>query len=246
MHMTAARKDISDELISALATEPGLFHRGLNSEPLWRGITEGPLRALSANVSPGMRTLETGCGGTTVVFAARGARHTVVTPSTDEEARVRVLCGRYEVSLDSVDFRIGSSDTVLVDWAEPLDAMLIDGAHRFPFPALDWHYGATHLKAGGRLWVDDIAIPSVYGLFAFLRGEREWQLESIHDDKLAVFRKIADSPQSDTLDWELQRYNDPWKWVFSYMPAARRWRKFRQRAMLRSRIRMFRADRIRM
>jgi precorrin-6B methylase 2 len=234
---------INDALISALAAEPGLFHRGTEGEPLWRGITEGPLRALSAGLAPGMRTLETGCGGTTVVFAARGALHTVVTPSADEEQRVRVLCARYGVSLDTVDFRIGSSDEVLVDWSEPLDVMLIDGAHRFPFAMLDWHYAATHLKPGGRLWLDDIAIPSVYCLFAFLRSEREWRLMAIHDDKVAEFGKIANPPHSDTLDWELQRYNDPWKWVFSYMPPRRRWRKWRQRAMLRSRIRRLRSDR---
>jgi precorrin-6B methylase 2 len=234
---------IDDALLGALAAEPGLFHRGPTGEALWRGITETPLRALSASLTPGMRTLETGCGGTTVVFAARGALHTVVTPAPDEERRVRALCARHGVSLDAVDFRIGSSDEVLVNWSEPLDFVLIDGAHRFPFPMLDWHYGARNLKPGGRLWLDDIAIPSVHALFAFLQGEREWRLNTIHDDKVAEFTKVADAPHSDTLDWELQRFNDPWRWIFSYMPIGRRWRKWRQRAMLRSRIRRLRADR---
>jgi hypothetical protein len=190
-----------------------------------------------------MRTLETGCGGTTVVFAACGAHHTVVTPSRDEEQRVRDLCDQHRISLANVDFQIGSSDTLLVGWREPLDLLLIDGAHRFPFPMLDWHYGATHLKPGGRLWVDDIAIPSVNCLFTFLQREREWRLMAIHDDKVAEFTKVADARRSDTIDWELQRYNDPWRWTFSHMPLTRRWRKWRQRLMLRSRVRKHRAER---
>jgi hypothetical protein len=238
-----ARPVISDGLISSLAREPGLFHRGPDGEALWRGITEQPLRKLCTNLAPGMRTLETGCGGTTVVFAAHGTRHTVVTPSGDEERRVRDLCRRYGISLANVDFRIGSSDKVLVDWTEPLDVLLIDGAHRFPFPMIDWHYAAMSLKPGGRLWVDDIAIPAVNCLFSFLRSEREWRLLEIHDDKVAEFAKVAHAPRSDVLDWELQRYNDPWRWVFSHIPLSRRWRKWRQRAMLRSRLRRLRAER---
>ena len=64
---------LDDELLTRLAVEPGLFHLGPAGEPLWRGLTVGPLFALSRSIAPGMRTLETGCGGSTVVFAAGGA-----------------------------------------------------------------------------------------------------------------------------------------------------------------------------
>ena len=236
-------EQLTDALLAELAFEPGLFHRGPTGEALWRGITEEPLRALSRSLSPGIRTLETGCGGTTVVFAGAGTRHTVITPSRAEERRVRALCASHSISLDTVDFRIGSSDAVLPGWTDPLDVVLIDGAHRFPFPIIDWHYSASKLKVGGHLWLDDIAIPAVYRLLEFLESEHEWQLVAIHDDKVAQFNKIAQPADNSTLDWELQRYNDPWKWVFSYIPITRRWRKFRQRVMLRSRLRRRQADR---
>jgi len=229
--------ELSDALIRELSSAPGLFHRGSEGEALSGGITEVALRALENSVSPGMRTLETGCGGTTVAFAARGAVHTVVTPAKSEEDRVRRFCAEQGISLDTVDFRIGSSDVVLVGWDEPLDAVLIDGAHRFPFPMIDWHYVAGAVRVGGDVWVDDIAIPAVYRLFEFLRGEAEWQLVAIHDDKLARFKKVANPPEAYPLDWELQRYNDRSKWVYSYMPLGRRAQIWRDRAMIGTRLR---------
>jgi hypothetical protein len=234
---------LDDRLIADLAVKPGLFHRGPGGEALWRGLTEVPLRALYDSVRPGMRTIETGSGGTTVVFAARGARHTAVTPSPDEEVRIRELCEREGVDLATVDFAIGSSDEVLPGWSEPLDVVLIDGAHRMPFPFVDFHYTARHLKVGGELWLDDIPLPAVYRLYEFLAGEPEWELVAMHDDKVAQFRKLGEEvldPNRD--DWEHQHYNRPWKWVFSHIPLHRRWRLWRRRVMLRSRIRELRRN----
>jgi hypothetical protein len=239
---TTVSKELSDELVLRLAIAPGLFHRGEQGEELWRGLTEVPLRALHRSVRAGMRTLETGCGGTTVIFAAKGARHTVVTPSSDEEVRVRELCKSEGVPMDDVNFLIGSSDSVLAGFDEPLDLMLIDGAHRYPFPQIDWHYGAANLKVGGELWLDDVPIPAVYSLFEFLKGEKEWELVTVHDDKVAQFRKVAEVPADATKDWELQRYNRPWRFVFKHIPWSRRWRYGRQRVMLRSRIRTWRNE----
>lgn len=226
---------LDDALIARLATEPGLFHRGPSGERLPMGLTEAPLRVLHASIERGMRTLETGCGGTTVVFAAAAARHTAVTPSRAEEQRVRELCEREGIPLDTVDFRIGSSDRVLVEWSEPLDIVLIDGAHRFPLPMIDWHYVAPWLKVGGELWVDDIPIPAVYRLFEFLCGEPEWELVQMHGDKVAQFRKASEPANDPIHDWALQRYND--KWIFSHIPLRRRWRTWRDRAMIGTRVR---------
>ena len=226
---------LEDALLERLAGNSGLFHLGADGEPLSRALTVEPLRALAADLHPGMRTVETGCGGTTVVFAAAGTRHTVVTPSSAETDRVRAFCKGHGISLDSVSFMIGSSDRVLVDWSEPLDLVLVDGAHRIPFPFLDWHYTATHLKVGGRLYIDDIPIPAVHLLFDFLRREEEWRLVAVHGDKLAVFTKEAEATSDPSVDWEAQRFNLPW--VYDHVPLRRRWRKMRDRAMLGARVR---------
>jgi precorrin-6B methylase 2 len=228
-------EDLDGVLLERLATESGLFHRDPDGEALSRALALEPLRALAAELRPGMRTLETGCGGTTVAFAAAGTRHTVVTLDDAEVERVRAFCVQHGISLESVDFVVGSSDRVLVDWSEPLDIVLVDGAHRVPFPFLDWHYTASHLKVGGRLFVDDIPIPAVHLLFDFLRGEDEWRLVAIHGDKLAVFEKAAVPPADPLLDWEAQRFNLPW--IYDHVPLRRRWRKLRDRAMIGTRLR---------
>jgi predicted O-methyltransferase YrrM len=226
---------LDDTLLVRLATQSDLFHRAADGTPLSRALTVDPLRAVAAAVAPGARTLETGCGGSTVVFAAAGARHTVVTPSEAEVERVRAFCAGNGISLDTVDFRIGSSDATLPGWTEPLDVVLVDGAHRMPYPFIDWHYSSRALRVGGRLLLDDVAIPAVYVLFDYLRGEREWRLRHVHGDKLAEFEKIAESPPDDAGDWELQRYNLPWR--VSHIPLRRRWRRARDWAMLGTRVR---------
>jgi hypothetical protein len=225
--------DIDANLLDALANEEGLFHITDEGLRLSRSLTGAPLQALCGSVSSGMRTLETGCGGTTVVFAAAGTRHTVVTPDVGEVERVRAFCAEHGIPIDDVEFRVGSSDRELVEWNEPLDLFLIDGAHRMPYPLLDWHYGARSLRVGGRLFLDDVPIPAVHVLYDFLCKEPEWDLEAIHADKLAVFRKVLEPPVDSTLDWELQAYNLPWS--YGHIPLTRRWRKARDWAMLGTR-----------
>jgi hypothetical protein len=182
-----------------------------------------------------MRTLETGCGGSTVVFAACGARHTVVTPDASEAERVREFCEQNDIPHDGVDFVIDSSDRALVDWSEELDLVLIDGAHRLPFPMLDWHYTAPWMRVGGRVFLDDVPIPAVHALFEFLRGEDEWRLLGVPGDKTAIFEQVKKVDPAPDSDWEAQRYNRRWR--YRHMPLSRRWRTWRARAALGTRLR---------
>jgi precorrin-6B methylase 2 len=221
---------LDDQTMDRLAVERGLFHLGDEGEALARGITRPPLEAIRSVVRPGMRTLETGCGGTTVVFAAQGARHTAISPSADEHRRVREYCGEMGVASDDVEFLVGSSDDVLPSWTEELDVVLVDGAHRMPFPLIDWHYTARHLKAGGHMFVDDVSIPAVYVLFQFLQGDPDWRLIGVPGDKTAHFQKIAEPAVELNADWELQSYNYPWK--YGHIPLQRRWRKFEEKAYM--------------
>src|SRR6266550_5673662 len=68
------------------------------------GLAWKALEWLEANVQPGMRTLETGSGASTVVFAARGAAHTVISPSADEQRRIREYCAAKAISVDQLRF----------------------------------------------------------------------------------------------------------------------------------------------
>src|SRR5918992_5227680 len=119
---------VTAELRSA---PPGLHGEG---DEYW-GLAWAALEWLEGHVEPGMATLETGAGSSTIVFAARGAEHEAVTPEAAEEERIRSTCERLGVDDGGVRFLLGSSHTVLPRWqARPLDLALIDGAHGFPYP----------------------------------------------------------------------------------------------------------------
>src|SRR5438034_7496237 len=117
---------VPDQLATELRTGPPRLH-GLGAE-YW-GLAWPALRWLEDNVKSGMATLETGAGASTMVFAAAGADHEVVTPSADEETRIRGECAARGISSGRVRFHIGSSHLVLPQWEpRPLDLVLVDGA----------------------------------------------------------------------------------------------------------------------
>ena len=64
---------------------PGLHGEG---NEFW-GLAWPALEWLEREVRPGMATLETGAGSSTLAFAAGGAEHVAVTPDPGEEQRIR-------------------------------------------------------------------------------------------------------------------------------------------------------------
>jgi hypothetical protein len=164
------------------------------------------LRFMYSLLTPGMSTLETGCGQTTVVFAIAGANHTCIMPDAGEAERVRRYCT--EIGLEeNITFVIESSDRALPRSdliPSKLDLVLIDGAHGFPMPVIDWHYTAHRLKVGGILVIDDYRMPSVKILYDFVYAEEEWGFVAIVQNT-AFFRKVAE-PKG-PVDWTSQRIN---------------------------------------
>jgi hypothetical protein len=166
-----------------------------------------------------MTTLETGSGSSTIVFAGRGARHTAISPVPDEHARIAQWCAQHGISTAQVRFIAASSHTALLhEWEpEPLDIVLIDGAHSFPFPVLDWLYTAEHLKVGGRVLVDDAYQPAVNVLARYLRSHPSWELETVPGHRTPVFRKTGESALS--FDWDDRALG---RARFDYLPPKRR------------------------
>src|ERR687883_850700 len=165
------------------ASPPGLHGAG---DEYW-GLAWAALGWLEDNVSRGMATLETGSGSSTLVFAARGAEHEAVTPDPAEEARIRAECERRGISSERVRFLIGPSHKVLPRWEpRPLDLVLVDGAHGFPYPTLDWWYLAPHLKIGGLMLLDDAYMPPVAAVVDHLRDSKAWRLEAPVSFRTAV------------------------------------------------------------
>jgi hypothetical protein len=185
---------------------------------LW-GLAWAALAYIERTVQPGMATLETGAGASTIVFAARGAEHEAVTPSADEAERIARECERRGISTDRLTFRIGSSADVLRDWEpRPLDFVLVDGAHAFPYPTLDWWYLAPHLKVGGLMLLDDAYMPPVAAVVDHLRDSAAWRLEEPASFRTAVARKLADEVPDG--EWKGERSGG--RMNFRYLPPAQR------------------------
>jgi hypothetical protein len=186
---------ISNVLLDRLISDNPMLQAWGDGTPANWSVTPDALHFLASLLKPGMRTLETGSGHTTVVFALAGTNHVCVTPDPTEHTRIMEYCRKLGVG-GSVRFINGSSDAVLPrDSSLPaqLDVVFLDGAHRFPFPCLDWHYTHTRLPIGGVMAIDDYEMPSVKILHDFLCGEDEWELMRTID-RTAFFRKLADAP----------------------------------------------------
>ena len=182
------------------------------------GLAWPALQWLEQHVQPSMATLETGSGASTVIFAARGATHTAISPVADEHERIRRYCDQHGISTESVRFVAESSHLALPDLdVGPLDVALIDGAHSFPFAILDWVHIAPRLRVGGALLVDDAYQPAVNVLVRYLRTTDAWQLECVLGHRTPCFRKTGEEIL--TFDWDDRALGRP---RFDYLPPARR------------------------
>lgn len=155
------------------------------------GIGTDTLRFLDKHVTSESRTLETGAGLSTLVFAYKGAAHTCVTPWDLEVLRIKQHCMKCDIPAEKLTFVVGSSGEVLPRLFDsgPLDLVLIDGGHGFPMPFVDWLYCAPRLNVGGILIVDDTHLWTGAVLRDFLTEDSDWRLEAYFAYGVA-FKKI--------------------------------------------------------
>jgi len=217
---------ITDRLRSA---PPGLH--GIGDE-YW-GLAWPALEWLEHELEPGMATLETGAGASTIVFACAGTEHEAVTPDPEEEERIRATCAELGIASTSVTFRIGSSHEILPGLVErELDLVLLDGAHGFPYPILDWWHLAPRVKTGGKVVLDDAYLPPVAAVLEFAQGSPAWTIERSVGYRTVVVRKLND--ELPPFDWE----DGHGSLTFRYLPpferivASTRHRVFSTRAGL--------------
>jgi hypothetical protein len=73
------------DIVDRLLRDCPMFHS--SGTKRWDAVP-GTLRAIRQLVRDGDRTLETGCGASTVIFAAaQGAHHTAISPDAEERFR---------------------------------------------------------------------------------------------------------------------------------------------------------------
>jgi hypothetical protein len=196
--------------IERLIQDRPKIHEWPDGKPdCWAAAPE-VLRFIFDRVTPGAKTLETGSGLTTIVFALAAADHIAVTPFGGESGRIAEYCRSLGIK-PCIRFLAESSDVALPradSLPEKLDFVFIDGAHRFPFPIIDFHYTAHRLRIGGILGIDDVYMPSVKVLVDFVRGEAEWELIDQVTDT-AFFRRTAETKSEATPSdlWASQHIN---------------------------------------
>lgn len=194
-------------LIERLIEDNPALHEYQGERTSW-AVEPDTLRFIHSMLTPGMNTLETGCGQTTIVFAIAGTHHTCITNDEGEVEKVKSYCKKLGLD-DRVTYFAESSDRVLpLDVIHhELDYIFIDGAHRFPFPIIDWHYSSAKLKVGGIFALDDYVIPSVEILYNFLCLDDNWELLHLKNNT-AYFVKIKEPNIIN--DWQNQRINIPY------------------------------------
>jgi Methyltransferase domain len=202
---------ITDTLRSA---PPGLHGTG----EYW-GLAWSALEWLERNLRPEWSTLETGAGASTIAFAAAGTAHEAVTPDAGEEERIRVRCSELGVDSGAVTFLIGPSHEVLARWEpRPLDLMLVDGAHGFPYPVLDWWHVAPHVRVGGTVLLDDAYLPAVSSIVDFARDNAAWRVDDAVSFRTARLTKLADEEPPFFAGADAARG----RMRFAYLPPHRR------------------------
>lgn len=204
---TTQQKKVFDALVRKKPMFHGREKAGSQSYPLQKDVLAWILNTIPGEAA----TLETGCGYSTVVFALKSKRHSVISPFSEEHRAIASWCRENQISTDHIDFIPKISQEALPEQFDgpPLDLVLIDGDHAFPAPFIDWYYTADRLVCGGFILVDDTQLSTGRILKDFLLGEtHHWQME-VEIGKTVIFKKIVSTPVARGIPWTHQTFVNP-------------------------------------
>lgn len=178
-----------------LASQPAIHgDEASGQERMTHGLSTPALRFIAETVRDGQRTLETGSGYSTIVFASVGSDHTVVVPNVFEGERIRAYCASCGIDDSRVSFHFEPSERVLPGLdPDPLDLVLIDGSHSFPHTFIDWFYTAHRLNVGGWLLLDDVHLWTGRVLRDFLDEDPAWDRVTEYLGRTSLFRKVTET-----------------------------------------------------
>jgi hypothetical protein len=190
--------DARRAIVERILDDPPSVHHmdGAGTLGVWSADADC-YRFIGEHCHQGQRTLETGVGLSTVVFAALGTHHQCVTLFNDEVDRLTAHCGARSISLDHVQFHVGRSENVLPRLeVEDVDLAFIDGNHGFPVPMLDFLFAGGRLRAGGVLVLDDLQLPSVRLVADFCDLDGRW-MRLVRTPKWGAWRRRSSGPLVD-------------------------------------------------
>lgn len=143
--------------------------------------------------------IETGAGlSTLALLAAEPDKLISICTAPDLYARIEDCAARYGFDCSSWQyFNKRSEETLpLLALSSPpasANLCLIDGAHGYPAPFVDFCYMNMMLRQNGLLIVDDLPLLPPRELFLLLKEQPGWKME-LFLGKMAVFRKKLDTP----------------------------------------------------
>lgn len=155
---------------------------------------ESCYRLLADLCRPGSRTLETGSGISTTLFASWGTVHRCITPAQSEADALAEYCRSRSIDISNVTFDVAPSEVALTRLPEdepPLDVVFVDGNHGFPAPMIDWFYAGGRLGRDGYFVLDDIHLPAVKVLRSFLDLDPRWRPMQ-RTEKWAAWQRMSE------------------------------------------------------
>jgi predicted O-methyltransferase YrrM len=171
-------------------------------------IAPGVLAAIIEHAPEGVEhTAETGSGRSTVLFSNLSPDHTVF--SIDKKKSVSAPKAHPRLRADAVTWVIGPTQRTLIDYpfAGPLDIVLIDGPHGYPWPDMEYARLYPHLRPGSLLIVDDIHIPTIRHMFDFLAEDEMFRLLEVFRTTAIFARTEAPTLPPEADGWWVQKYN---------------------------------------
>lgn len=209
--------------VASLLNSPPKVHNWGSGELTSTGLPGGVFEFMDRVLTPESRSLETGIGISTALFAIKSGRHTCIAPDPFEITRLKEYAIYNRIPLTNITFLCKKSFEVWFDLkGRAWDLILIDGLHGFPTPFMDWYFFSQGLVVNGYLVIDDTHISTGKLLKDFLEKEDSWKLIASFSEKTVIFKKIKD------FDYNKEFIQQPF--ILQQTKAINKYRKYRDLA----------------
>lgn len=192
----------ASEALEWAKTQPGWWHDSGNLGPQVLERIKFHAERVGTRSSA-----ETGCGFSTILLSNIAERHTCFTIAAGNS--LALVQDAQHLNRENVNFIVGPSQLTLprFSFQDPLDFVLIDGTHGFPFAHLDYYFLHPQIRRGGMLLIDDIHIPTCGQLYEVLKEDKMWR--HVEDVVFTAFFERTDAPLFDPHgdNWFMQGFN---------------------------------------